>query len=77
MEIAPIPGIRALPAAKVPKADFRLQEVFDIEDSARPGDKLEQRQGRKGAGAEEEEDERDDLMTDVEADEGSGVDYFA
>ncbi len=77
MEIAPIPGIRALPAVKAPQADFRPPEIFDIEGSARPGDGQGQRNGRKAAGA--EEDEQDDLALDAENESGntSGIDYFA
>jgi hypothetical protein len=82
MEIAPIPGIRALPAVKAPQGDFRPPEVFDIEGSARPGDGDRQRGGRKASGA--EENDEDDLMleaeteSDAEAEEGSlQVDYFA
>ncbi len=77
MEIAPIPGIRALSAVKAPRAEFRPPEIFDIEGSARPGDDQGQRQGRKAAGA--EEDEEDDLMLDAANESGgtSSVDYFA
>lgn len=76
MEIAPIPGIRALQAVKAARADFRPPEIFDIEGSARPGDGERQRQGRKAAGAEEEED---DLLLDAknESDGQSSIDYFA
>lgn len=77
MEIAPIPGIRAVQAVKGPQADFRPPEIFDIEGSARPGDGQGQRNGRKAAGA--EEDEQDDLMVDAEKESGEppSVDYFA
>ena len=80
MGIAPIPGIRALPSPKAAQPDFRLPEVFDIEGSARPGDDQGQRNGRKAAGA--EENEQDDLILDAENNEGqeasSGhVDFFA
>jgi len=82
MEIAPIPGIRALPAVKAPQAGFGLPEVIDVGKSARPGDGEEQRNGRKAAGA--EENDKDDLMLDAEPEAGEGaegsssrVDYFA
>ncbi len=84
MEIAPIPGIRALPAVKAPQGDFRPPEVFDIEGSARPGDGDGQRGGRKASGA--EENDGDDLMLDAETEPGvdareglpaQNVDYFA
>jgi hypothetical protein len=68
MEIAPIPGIRALPAIRAPQKDFRPLEVFDIEGTARPGDRAGQRSGRKAAGA--EENDESDLMLDGEPDAG-------
>lgn len=84
MEIAPIPGIRALPAIRAPQGNFRPPEVFDIEGAARPGDGEGQRGGRKASGA--EENEADELMLEVEAESRAGareelpartVDYFA
>jgi len=83
MEIAPIPGIRALPAVKTPQGNFRPPEVFDIEGSARPDDGEGQRGGRKASGA--EENDGDDLMLDAETESGGtlqedsarNVDYFA
>ncbi len=77
MEIAPIPGIRALTAVKAPRADFRPPEIFDLEGSARAGDDQAQRQGRKAAGA--EEDDENDLMLEDENKSGgaSSVNYFA
>lgn len=79
MEIAPIPGIRALPAVKAAQGDFRPPEIFDIEGSARPGDGEGQRNRRKAAGA--EENDKDDLLLDAETDSGEAglpsIDYFA
>jgi len=82
MEIAPIPGIRMLPAVRAPQGDFRPPEVFDIDGSARPGDGDRQRGGRKASGA--EENDEDDLMLEAEAESGAEadagsrqVDYFA
>jgi hypothetical protein len=76
MEIAPIPGIRALPTVKAPQSDFRPPEIFDIEGSARPGDGEERRNRRKAAGA--EENDKDDLLEDAELEgEASSIDYFA
>jgi len=84
MEIAPIPGIRALPAVRAPQAEMRPPTIFDIDASARPGDGGEQRNGRKAAGAEESED--DDLLLEGETAAGAEaleeapakqVDYFA
>lgn len=82
MEIAPIPGIRALQAVKAPQANFRPPEVFDIDGSARPGDREGQRGGRKASGA--EENDGDDLLLDAETESGEAmgensarsVDYF-
>jgi hypothetical protein len=82
MEITPISGIRALPAGRAPQADSRPPEIFDVAGSARPGDGEGQRQGRKAAGA--EENDKDDLMLDAETESSEGsegspsrVDYFA
>jgi hypothetical protein len=88
MEIAPIPGIRVLPAVNAPQGDFRVPEVFDIEGSAKPGDGDRQRGGRKASGAEENDEDDlmvDDLMLEAEADSSGmmeensarSVDYFA
>jgi hypothetical protein len=84
MEIAPIPGIRALPAVRAPQTEIRPPSIFDIDASARPGDDGEQRNGRKAAGAEEnEEDElalEDETAAGAEALEAAPakqVDYFA
>jgi hypothetical protein len=83
MEIAPIPGIRALPAVRAAQAEIR-PSIFDIDASARPGDDGEQRNKRKAAGA--EENEEDDLGLEGEAAAGAEpleaalpkqVDYFA
>jgi hypothetical protein len=82
MEIAPIPGIRALPAVRAPQGNFRPPEVFDLEGSARPGDGEERRGGRKASGA--EENDEDDLMLEAESSADAreefparNVDYFA
>lgn len=77
MEIAPIPGIRTLPATRATPADFRPPEIFELEGCARAGDDGNQRQGRKAAGA--EENDEDDLLLDAEGESGqaSSIDYFA
>lgn len=79
MEIAPIPGIRSLQAVKAPQADFRAPEIFDIEGSARAGDGEERRQGRKAAGA--EENDKDDLLEPESGEKQEGesprIDFFA
>jgi len=84
MEIAPIPGIRALPAVRPPQAEMRAPAIFDIDSSSRPGDEAEQRNRRKATGA--EENEEDDLASAGETADGGvdpedaparQVDYFA
>ena len=84
MEIAPIPGIRALPAVKAQQADFRPPAIFDIDASAKPGEGGGQRNSRKAAGA--EEDSEEDLALDAEIEAGDErleeapakqIDYFA
>jgi len=71
MEIAPIPGIRALPAVRAPQAEMRAPAIFDIDPSSRPCADAEQRSRKKAAGAEENED--DDLALEGET-AGGGVD---
>jgi hypothetical protein len=64
MEIAPISGIRAVPAVKAPPADARLSAVFDIENSSGAGDDTYSGSGRKAAGGQDDEDE--DSLLDTE-----------
>lgn len=75
MEIAPIPGIRTVTAVTGPRADLRLAEIFDLEGAARTGYDRGQRQGRKAAGA--EEDDEDNLTPDADSKSASAVDCFA
>jgi len=84
MEIAPIPGIRALPGVSAREAGIRPPSIFDIDASERPGDGAGQRSGKKAAGAEESDE--DDLALDdetaaeaevLEAEPLKQVDYFA
>ncbi len=84
MEMAPIPGIRALPAARAPQAEIRPPSIFEIDASARPGDDGEQRNGRKAAGAEETDEDdlalEDEMAAEADALEAAPpkqVDYFA
>lgn len=84
MEIAPIPGIRELPAVRTPQAEMRAPAIFDIDPSSRPGDDAEQRNGRKAAGAEENEEddlalegETTDSGADLEKVPARQVDFFA
>jgi hypothetical protein len=71
MEISPIRGIRMLPAAKVPPADSDLSRVFDIENSARPGDDTYSGSGKKSAGGEDEETETVEAETIEESREAA------
>jgi len=84
MEIAPIAGIRALAAVRSQQAEMRAPAIFDIDPSSRPRNGAEQRNGRKAAGA--EENEEDDLAAESETATGADavedlpakqVDYFA
>jgi len=61
VEIAPIAGIRVMPVTRVRPVEAELTAAFDIEASARPGDDTYSPQGQKGAGAEEPEEELDEL----------------
>ncbi len=59
MELSPIPGVRAFPAAKAASADFQLSGLLDIDQIARPGYSARSGERKKAAGAEEMEE--DDL----------------
>lgn len=59
MEIAPIAAIRAVPAVKARAIDAELSTLFDIEPSARAGDDTYTRNGKKAAGAEENDDQEE------------------
>jgi hypothetical protein len=65
MEIAPIPGIRAVPAVKAPPANPRLSAIFDIEHSSEPGDDSYSGSGRKASGGQDDEDVME--MVEVES----------
>jgi hypothetical protein len=83
MEIAPIPGSRALPAERSSQGNFGAPEVLDIEGSVKPGDGERQGGGRKASGP--EENDENDLMVEAETESGEvsgedsahSVDYFA
>jgi len=84
MEIAPIPGIRALPALRAQQGDFRPLAIFDIDASAKAGDSGGQRSSRKAAGAEEDGEEELALDGDIdiageqrEEVPARQIDYFA
>jgi len=57
MELGPIPGIRELPAVRPRQGELRQPTIFEIDASAKPGEDGGQRNGRKAAGAEENDDE--------------------
>ena len=84
MEIAPIPGLRGETPERPAQGDLRPPAIFEIDSSAKPGDGSQQRNGRKAAGAEENEEDDVLLERDGESvsqeDEGAAatqVDYFA
>ena len=70
MEIGPIPGIRGIPVSSR-QGVLRPPAVFDVDASAKPGEDGGQKNGRKAAGA--EENDQDDLRADIEEDSGTGM----
>ncbi len=84
MEISPIPGIRAMPVVKIPPKESGLSKVFDVENSAKPGDDSYSGSRKKAAGGEDEEAEELEQGSEAEAgaqtvEEGQSgkVDFFA
>ena len=83
MEISPIPGIRMVPAVRTPPVETALQTRFEIDASARAGDDSYTGSSRKGAGAEEEEEELEEAFEVQVGDgpsgdeSGSSVSFFA
>jgi hypothetical protein len=77
MEIAPIPGIRAIVTNRTPRADSDLSPAFDIDALSKMGDNAASTRVNKAAGAEEDEDELDLAEDDERAQESPGVNYFA
>ncbi len=69
MEITPITGIRAVASGVKPRpVDPELTALFDIESSARPGDDTYTGNGKKAAGAEEnDESETEEMAEEIEA----------
>ena len=77
MEIAPIPGIRAIIANRAPRADSDLSPAFDIDALSKMGDNSSATRVNKAAGAEEDDD---DLALDEEEEstqDSPRVNYFA
>lgn len=60
MEIGSIAGIRMMPAIKSRPIDPELTALFDVESSARTGDDTYTGNGKKAAGAEENDDDEQD-----------------
>ena len=76
MEIAPIPGIRAIATTRTPRPDSDLSPAFDIAALSKMGDNPAATRVNKAAGAEEDDDL--DLAEDEESpQDSSGVNYFA
>lgn len=84
MEIGSIPGIRILPSIKEPAGDFTMPSVLGIDAIARPGDGQEQGSEKKGASAEENDEDALTLEGETEpnhsgtdeAQPPKQVDYF-
>jgi len=57
MEISPIPAIRTDSTVKIPTGDGQPLAVFDVDPAARADGDRERQDGRKAAGAEEDEAE--------------------
>ena len=76
MEIAPIPGIRAIAPNRTPRTDSDLSPAFDINALSKMGNGAAATRVNKAAGAEEDDDL--DLAEDEEsAQDSAGVNYFA
>ncbi len=84
MEISPIAGIRAMPVVKIPPADPELSALFEIENSAGPGDDSYSGSGKKAGGGQDAES--DELEDGIEAEssghaaengQGAQINYFA
>jgi hypothetical protein len=76
MEIAPIPGIRAVGPNRTPRPESDLSPAFDIDALSKMGDGATATRVNKAAGAEEDDDL--DLAEDEESSHDStGVNYFA
>ncbi|MFZ0303267.1 MAG: hypothetical protein WAL75_11290 [Terracidiphilus sp.] len=77
MEIAPIPGIRAIAANRTPRPDSDLSPAFDIDALSKMGDNAAATRVNKAAGAEEDDDELDLAEEEEGAQDSAGVNYFA
>jgi hypothetical protein len=79
MEIAPIPGIRGFAAGRTPRPDSEISPAFDINALSKMGDNPSATRVNKAAGAEENDDDLDQLEEDETGDETNSraVSYFA
>ncbi len=93
MELAPIPGIRPLPAVGPRGNGFDVPAVFAVQDSSRAADETYSGKAKAATGGqddeaeladESEQDETDAAMPDDEGDEGPAplrgfgpIDFFA
>ncbi len=78
MEIAPIPGIRAVGALRVRPEGLQAPSIFDIDQPEKPADRGVQPAGRKASGAEDDAED-EPLVNGEPAEEETqkSVDYFA
>ena len=76
MEIAPIPGIRAIVANRTPRPDSDISPAFDINALSKMGDGAGHMRVNKAAGAEEDDDDLD-LAEEENAQDSASVNYFA
>ena len=81
MEISPIPGIRAVPIAKLPKNSTQLPAVFEIENASGPQQDTFSHSGRKMLGGQDDETvDREAAISQEEppaSDSGSTVNLIA
>ena len=77
MEIAPIPGIRAIVANRTPRLDSDLSPAFDINALSKMGDNAGATRVNKAAGAEEDDDDLDLVQDDESPQDSASVNYFA
>jgi len=77
LEIAPIPGIRAIVANRTPRPDSDLSPAFDINALSKMGDNAGATRVNKAAGAEEDDDDFDLAEDDESAKDSQSVNYFA
>ena len=77
MEIAPIPGIRAIAVNRTPRPESDLSPAFDINALSKMGDNAGATRVNKAAGAEEDDENLDLAEDDESAKDSSGVNYFA